>query len=123
MLINLSNHPSTRWNDKQIQTTLATYRSVHDIAFPNIPPAATAEEVQKLAATYVQQILELANKPENQPFAAHVMGEMTFMYRVVSLLLRANIKCVASTTERDTIENADGSKTFKFNFVQFREYR
>lgn len=122
MLINLSNHPSTRWNDKQMQTAKAQFGNVKDIQFPNIPPAATSKEVQKMTKTYVQQIRTLAKEPQNQPFAAHVMGEMTFMYRVVKLLRRSNIKCVASTTERDTIENPDGSKTFKFSFVQFREY-
>ena len=122
MLINLSNHPSTRWNEKQMNATIEEYGSVKDIQFPNIPPAATTEEVQKMAKDYVQQIRTLAKQAENQPFVAHVMGEMTFMYRVVKLLRRSNIKCVASTTERDTIENADGSKTFKFNFIQFREY-
>ena len=122
MLINLSNHPSTRWNEKQMNATIEEYGSVQDIQFPNIPPAATSKEVQQMAKNYVQQIRELAKDEANQPFAAHVMGEMTFMFRVVKLLRRSNIKCVASTTERDTIENADGSKTFKFDFIQFREY-
>ena len=122
MLINLSNHPSTRWNEKQMNATIEEYGSVQDIQFPNIPPAATTKEVQQMAKTYVQQIRELAKDEDNQPFAAHVMGEMTFMFRVVKLLRRSGIECVASTTERNTIENEDGSKTFLFNFVQFRVY-
>lgn len=122
MLINLSNHPSTRWNETQMNAAITQYGSIQDIQFPNIPPAATTKEVQKMAKKYVQQIRTLAQKEANQPFAAHVMGEMTFMYRVVKLLRRSNIKCVASTTERDTIEHPDGSKTFKFNFIQFRTY-
>jgi hypothetical protein len=105
-----------------MNATIEEYGSVQDIQFPNIPPAATSKEVQQMAKNYVQQIRELAKDEANQPFAAHVMGEMTFMFRVVKLLRRSNIKCVASTTERDTIENADGSKTFKFDFIQFREY-
>ena len=122
MLINLSNHPSTRWNEKQMNATIEEYGSVQDIQFPNIPPAATTKEVRQMAKTYVQQIRELAKNEDNQPFAAHVMGEMTFMFRVVKLLRRSGIECVASTTERNTIENDDGSKTFLFNFVQFRAY-
>lgn len=122
MLINLSNHPSTRWNEKQMKAAITQYGNVQDIQFPNIPPAATSKEVQQMAKKYVQQIRELAKQEANQPFAAHVMGEMTFMYRVVKLLRRSGIKCVASTTERNTIENEDGSKTFLFNFVQFRAY-
>ena len=50
------------------------------------------------------------------------MGEMTFVFRMVKLLKRRKIKCVASTTERNVIEHEDGSKTFHFEFVQFREY-
>lgn len=32
------------------------------------------------------------------------------------------IKCVASTTERDTVMTPDGKKISQFKFVQFREY-
>ena len=53
MLINLSNHPSTRWTEEQKQN---------------------------------------------------------------------DIKCIASTTERKSVEKEDGSKISVFRFVQFREY-
>lgn len=122
MLINLSNHPSTGWKDKQLDTAIAQYGTIQDIPFPNIPPTATAEAVQQLAITYVQQIQKLAQDEANQPFAAHIMGEMTFTFRVVQLLRQSGIYSIASTTKRDTIEHQDGSKTFKFNFVQFRAY-
>jgi hypothetical protein len=122
MLVNLSNHPSERWNNTQMNAAIQQYRNVKDITFPNILPTATTEEVQRMAKSYVHQIQILAQNETNQPFAVHVMGEMTFIYRIVLLLHRSNIKCIASTTERNTIENPDGSKTFLFNFVRFRAY-
>jgi hypothetical protein len=105
-----------------MQTTIQEYGSVQDLQFPNVPPKATEQDIKKMAKTLVKEIKMLASQRENQPFVAHVMGEMTLMFRVVKLLKRAKIKCVASTTERNTIEHPDGSKTFKFDFQQFREY-
>jgi len=105
-----------------MQTAIQEYGSVQDFQFPNVPPKATEKDIKKMAKKLAKEIKTFAKKAENQPFAAHVMGEMTLMFRVVKLLKRAKIKCVASTTERNTIEHADGSKTFKFDFQQFREY-
>lgn len=122
MFINLSNHPSYKWNDKQIQTAQQQFGEVKDIPFPNIPPSATTEEVQQMVDRYVQQIQQLV-KATHRPFAVHVMGEMTFVYNFVKRLHGLDIPCVASTTERNTIDNPDGSKTFKFDFIQFRAYR
>lgn len=49
------------------------------------------------------------------------MGEMNFTYALVSKLKAHNIRCVASTTKRETVEE-NGVKISKFNFVRFREY-
>jgi hypothetical protein len=51
MLLNLSNHPSDKWSDKQREAALAISKKlvkkagegkigIIDIPFPNIPPAA-----------------------------------------------------------------------------------
>jgi hypothetical protein len=122
MLLNLSNHPSTRWSEEQRERAIKEYHNIQDMSFPNVPPAATAAEIKTMAADYVQQIRGLAKAEGNQPFAVHIMGEMTLIFRVVSLLKRSKITCVASTSERNSIENADGSKTMQFKFIQFREY-
>ena len=53
--------------------------------------------------------------------AVHIMGEMNFTYSLVSKLKAHNIRCVASTTKRETVEEND-VKISKFNFVRFREY-
>jgi len=122
MLVNLSNHPSAKWGEKQKNTAIEQYGNVEDIPFPQVPPTATSEDIKAMAAAYVKQIRELAKVKNNQPFAVHIMGEMTLIFRIISLLKRTNIRCVASTTFRDTIDHPDGSKTFKFEFIQFREY-
>lgn len=123
MLLNFSNHPSSKWGEKQVQTAIKKYDKIQDLQFPNVPPSASSEDIKNLANQYVKQIRELAKAVENQPFAIHIMGEMTLIYRIISLLKRSKITCLASTSERNTVENADGSKTIQFDFIQFREYK
>ncbi|MEM3373490.1 MAG: hypothetical protein QXF76_04715 [Candidatus Anstonellales archaeon] len=53
--------------------------------------------------------------------AVHVMGEMTFSFALVALLLKENVECVDSTTERIVYEE-NNLKTVEFNFVKFRKY-
>lgn len=128
MLINLSNHPSEKWDEKQKQAAIDEYGWIEDIQFPAINPAATEDEVAELAQKYLQECLmkfEMANIPVAQQAhneAVHIQGEFTFVYRLVNLLKTKNIKCVASTSERNVIKEKDGSKTLVFNFVKFREY-
>lgn len=119
MLINLSNHPHTKWGEKQQGAAIEQYDSIKDISFPNIPPKATEKDIKKLAKQYLQKIEIEAGQNK---VVVHIMGEMTFVFRMVKLLKRRKIKCIASTTARNVIENQDGSKTFLFEFVQFREY-
>ena len=122
MLINLSNHPSTGWKDTQTNAALAQYGNIYDIPFPSMSPTATPKQIQQIAQTYLQEIIILAKNKSNQPFAVHIMGEMTFTYYVVRELKQANIKCIASAANRNAIEKEDGSKIVLFDFVQFREY-
>lgn len=115
MLLNLSNHPSSKWTTEQLAVAEKMYGNIKDIAFPQIPPAATKKEVRQLAKDYFLKI------KENIPKAVHVMGEMTFTYALVKKLKKANITCVASTTNR-IVEEKDHKKIVQFQFVQFRAY-
>ena len=115
MLINLSNHLSSTWNKIQLTTALATYNSIHDISFPPISPEMTELQITDLAQTYVKQVIAL------QPKAVHIMGEMNFVHKCVTLLKMYDIKCIASTSEREAIEE-NGTKLSTFRFIQFREY-
>ena len=116
MLLNLTNHPSTQWGAKQLAAATEQYSSVEDMAFPSIAPMSSSDEVEALARTYAEQIA--ARKPQ----AVHLMGEMTFTCYLVALLQRAGIACIASTSERVVLEEANGKKTIVFDFQQFRAY-
>lgn len=116
MFINLSNHPSDGWSEEQLAAT-QQYGEVVDIHFPNIEPSFTSSMVNSLADITVDTITALG-----KDMVVHIMGEMTFTYAVVSRLKAMGIRCVASTTERNTIMTPDGKKISEFRFVQFREY-
>lgn len=119
MLINLSNHPFATWPEEQVQAALTMFGEVADLAFPQISPQATSEQVCQLAQEYLHQI-QAQHAPADT--AIHIMGEMTFTYQLVKMLKEAGYKCYASTTVRDVIELEPGKKTAIFHFAQFREY-
>lgn len=114
--LNLSNHPSEGWSEEQLSAA-HQYGEIVDIHFPNIEPSFTSSMVNSLADDTIETIKTLG-----EDVVVHIMGEMTFTYAVVSRLKARNIKCVASTTERNTIITPDGKKVSEFKFVQFREY-
>ena len=117
MLINLTNHPLHKWNEKQQKLAEEIYGEVVDIQFPNVPPGADEQDIARLADEYLQKILPL------NPQAVHIQGEFTFTFRMVKVLTEKGIKCLASTTNRLMVENPDGSRTYQFKFVRFREYK
>lgn len=118
LLVNFSNHPSQYWDEKQRKAS-HKYGKLIDMPFPQISPNADVAELEKLAQDYVKQIVSLA---DSKAITVHIMGEMTFTYMVIAKLKELGIKCVASTTERKTTYNDDGTKLSEFSFVRFREY-
>ena len=118
LLVNFSNHPSRYWDNSQREAS-QNYGELLDIPFPQISPNASDDELEKLALDYVQRIVSLA---ESKDIIVHIMGEMTFTFMVVTRLKEMGIKCIASTTERKTTYNDDGTKLSDFSFVKFREY-
>jgi hypothetical protein len=115
MLLNLSNHPSTNWGEKQKQQALEKYGSISDMAFPNVAPELNEAELTDLVQKYVEQIIKL------KPNAVHIMGEMNFVFKCVTLLKSYGLDCLASTTERKVVEHGN-EKITMFEFVQFRFY-
>lgn len=116
MFVNLTNHPSENWSEEQLAAA-QQYGDIMDICFPIIEPELTTSMVYELADATIDTILALG-----KDVVVHVMGEMTFTYAVVSRLKSLGIKCLASTTERNTVITPDGKKLSEFKFVQFREY-
>lgn len=115
MLLNLSNHPSTLWPQNQTALALEKYDQIQDLPFPHIDPQLSGYDLEQLAEEYEIKIRKI------NPTAVHLMGELTFTFRLVNRLKAIGINCIASTTSRNVIEK-DGAKTSVFAFVGFREY-
>ena len=116
MFVNLSNHPSGFWSEEQLAAA-RQFGDIVDLQFPNIDPSLSSAAVSSIADKTVDTIMALG-----KDVVVHVMGEMTFTYAVVSRLKALGIRCVASTTERETTYNSNGTKLSEFSFVKFREY-
>ena len=116
-LINYSNHPSSGWEQQQLDAA-HEYGEIEDMNFPSIKPGNSYLDIQSRAKTEVKQIEE---KGKGFDLTVHIMGEMTFTYAVVSKLKERGIRCIASTTERN-VEETEGKKLSEFSFVGFREY-
>ena len=121
MFINISNHPTSKWGPEQLATAEALGGVVQDLPFPAVDPEASTEDIRKLAAEYVADVLAMSDKP-----VCMVSGEFTFTYALVKALLDAGVPCCAATTAREVTEKVaeDGSvqKVANFRFVKFRFY-
>lgn len=115
MLLNLTNHPSSQWSKKQYHHAIELYKEVIDLPFPQISPALDSASLDFLVEEYEHKIRQI------NPIVVHIMGEMTFSFRLVQRLKILGILCIASTTERTT-EQVGNTKTSRFEFVQFRSY-
>ena len=122
MLINLSNHESSRWSEKQRQAAAQLFGEVQDFPFPPVDPAATLPQLIELAQSYLQSCLFMIPVAALPTSAVHVMGEMTFVYQFVKLAAATDLRCVASTTERIAVDKPEGGKISEFRFVAFRDY-
>lgn len=119
LFINISNHPSSSWSTVQL-VTAAAYGVITDLAFPNIDETDDEEQVAFEAERLCDKIVSIA--PSTDLTTIHIMGEMTFTYKMVNALKSYGYTCVASTTKRIVEELPDGVKNVKFEFCQFREY-
>ena len=131
MFINLSNHPLDGWSREQISAAVQAcgLPEIIDLPFPAIPPEAGHMEVHGLACEMRDKVVEMAGPGRH---VVHVMGEMTFVHAFVDVMRYAGVSrtgkgaasftCVASTTRRIAMDGPDGTKTSRFEFVQFRKY-
>ncbi len=119
LFLNLSNHPSDKWSKAQLDAARA-YGEVVDMPFPVIDPGATTEDIHRLAEEYADRIT--SSYLGRDLMTVHLMGEMTFCFRLVTLLHARGVRCVASTTQRKTSELEGSKKESIFEFQAFREY-
>ena len=117
VFLNISNHPLEHWSEEQ-STAAKQYGELKEMPFPEIAPSLSSEEIAEMAAEYYNMIVDRFG---NSNLTVHIMGEMTFTYQLVSLLKERDIRCVASTTKRDVVEQGD-KKISTFRFFSFREY-
>lgn len=116
MLLNLSNHPYTNWPLKQQTAAIEQFGVVQDLDFPLVDPEATSDEVDLLAEQYLHTIRQF------DPVAVHLMGELTFCFKLTNLLSNMGYRVIASTTARKVTFDADGKKISTFDFIRFRDY-
>jgi hypothetical protein len=126
LFINLSNHPTSKWSTEQLNAVYGLFGEnprILDMGFPIINPNYHTETVGALAEEFVEKITELSN-PQN--IIVHVMGEMSFVFTIVSRLKNLGVRCCVSTTNRvvEEVVKPDGSteKVAIFKFVRFRDY-
>lgn len=125
LFINVSNHPSSTWSVEQKQAALEGGRCLIDIPFPNVPPTATKNDIRDMA---YQLITDIDNAiiccgGSESTTTITIVGEFSLTIFVVTKLriLMPGLTIVVATSERNTVINKDGSKTIRFEFVQFRE--
>ncbi|NUQ82507.1 MAG: CRISPR-associated protein [Bacteroidetes bacterium] len=119
MLINCTNHPSAGWSAAQTEAA-AQFGEILDVAFPAVSPAMSTSELSELAEKTASLLKSHLNDPVND--VVLLMGEMSMTYSLVRRLREAGIRCLATTSERDSSETGDGRKLVRFSFVRFREY-
>lgn len=120
MLINLSNHPSEKWEAAQLETA-SQYGEIINIPFPNIPPEWNTKQVEKEAKEYFNRIKKIEST-EKEKLVIHLAGEPTFCFQLSRLLLTKGFRVVTSTTER-IVQESENEKKSIFKFKQFREYK
>lgn len=136
IFINLTNHPMNKWGEEQLKAAKALLSlseelgvEMFELPFPHIDPTSSHKEVKDLAAEYVKRVNELVATTyalsHDTVTAILVMGEMNFTYHFVNKIKVAysdRMRCFATTSNRNTVENEDGTKSVKFEFTQFRHY-
>lgn len=119
MFINLSNHISEKWSEKQLEAA-KKYGEIIDIGFPAVDPMGDSDYIDELVEEYYSKLAEYDNP------VVMVQGEFTFTYRMIQRLKKAGIKVVASCSERRSVEvvkeNGQVERNSVFEFVRFREY-
>jgi len=117
MFINISNHPSPKWGTEQTGAAVALAGDIRDIAFPNVSPSMSFNDIEGLAATLAEGV--------GRGDCAMVSGEFSLTFALTRLLLSRGARVVVAATERRSVEStsADGTvtKTAIFAFVGFRE--
>lgn len=125
LFVNVSNHPSSTWSVEQKQAALKGGRMLVDIPFPSVPPTATRNDIRDMGYELIHTIDDtIANYGGSESTTTiTIVGEfsLTIFVIVKIRILLPGLNIVVATSERNTVINEDGSKTIRFEFVQFRQ--
>lgn len=130
LFINLSNHPSNKWAQEQLYAAKKYdnpngSNEIADIAFPNIPPDYTTEQVEEMAAGYAS-VIEQACYQDKIERVIHLAGELSFCFAFAKYFAthtrwaNRNITIVTACSDRISTDLGDGKKELHFIFKQFR---
>ena len=119
VFINLSNHISAKWSEKQ-KAAAAVYGQITDLPFPAIDPYFKNADIDRLVDTYYEKIMSY-----EEP-AVMLQGEFVFTFRLVTRLKQQGIPVLAACSVRKATEyiGEDGRtlRESEYEFVKFREY-
>ena len=114
-LINISNHPSEKWEENQKRD----FEEVVDMPFPNIVLHSNFDQIADQLYDKVREHL----KARPWDTAIMVQGQHPATFAIVACFLNAGYKVLSAYTERMSVDNVDGTKTSKFVFGGYQEYR
>lgn len=119
ILINLTNHPSEYWDERQKSAALE-YGEIVDMPFPNIAPDGDEEYIRKLSEEYCNKVTQYT---KDYHVTVHLMGELTFTFALLKRLQEKGISCIASTSMRIVKNEHEGIKDgVVFKFERYRNY-
>ena len=98
MLVNVSNHPSTKaWPKNQVEAA-RQYGEVVDMPLPYLGPETTLEQTEAAADEYCAKICAM------KPKAVLVNGESVFVFQLVKRLLDAGQNAMCTRSQRRVVE-------------------
>ncbi|GHU52398.1 hypothetical protein AGMMS49975_08090 [Clostridia bacterium] len=120
MLINFTNHASSKWSKLQLDAA-KEYGEIRELPFPEIDSWGDEKYIDALADKYAAEIKTL------NPDAVLCQGEMTFSFAVIQRLLELEIPVLAACSKRESVEtlgaNGETVKHSVFKFARFRRYQ
>jgi len=121
---NLSNHPSAGWTEAQRAAALAIVpgAKVIDVTFPAVDPHLDFHGVKACARAWVVEAVGIGWGGFREGDAAMVAGEPLMCVELVEALEALGVRCYSATTRR-VVEEVDGEKRSRFEFVRFRAWR
>lgn len=109
VLINFSNHPSSKWDESQKKD----WKIVIDERFPRIKSDASKEDIERLVEKYSDRIQEIAAIWEGKAEVwLHLVGQWSFCYLFIA---RDGFSSMSGLA----VPMADRDDNSKYQFIQW----